>query len=561
MMKKFLTSLSATLLFSGIGFAQEETPLGIIPETAVGVVRFDAPDKIKADLSAFINKVQPGFGGFVEGNFPTILQQMTKNPTLDGLDLERDWYVAFVLNDDNEPQPVLILPTTAIDDAKEAVESEFEIAEDEDWLICATDAAFLEDFDSEDIDAISEIMDDNAAARVAAGHIGLFINGEQLKEDFADELESADEQLDKVIEQIVAQAQQMNNGVNMEAVSMIYQKMGRAGLQAVRDSESIALSLEFTESAFVSDFLLTTGESTETAKFFASQPASDLKLMTSLPEGQLGYFGFNGDPGVMFTAIRELLENLIDDADAKSKMGKAMDAMKKAKFGEMTGAVDMVPDEDVALRYLFISEVSPASMVRSAMESMGSGLEYETAGIKVKQTFEKGAEEIDGQPVDIFKTLQDYPEGLDPTGMQEAIQKKMYGEDGIVQRILMKDDRMYQTLGGDLSALKSLVSNSSTWKNKELLAARAGLHEKANMVVLGDLPNGIVDMILTVASTNALPIPLPTKQLESLEIPASYSGFSMVLEKNTLQTRSTIPVETIKGFIKFGQAMQGMQNQ
>ncbi len=69
MMKKFLTSLSATLLFSGIASAQEETPLDIIPETAVGVVRFDAPDKIKADLSAFINKVQPASADLWKGTF------------------------------------------------------------------------------------------------------------------------------------------------------------------------------------------------------------------------------------------------------------------------------------------------------------------------------------------------------------------------------------------------------------------------------------------------------------------------------------------------------------
>lgn len=561
MMKTVFTSLAAALLLSGMTYAQDKSPLDIIPKTAVGVVRFDAPETIKAELSAFINKVQPGFGGFVEANFATALQQLSQNPTLDGLDLEREWYVAFVLNEDNEPQPVLILPTTAMDDAREAVESVFETAENEDWLICAQDAAFLQDFASKDVRAVSAIMDEQSVARMAAGHIGLFINGEQLTEDFAEELASADEELDNVIEQIVAQAQQMNDGANMDAVRTIYRRMGQAVLQAVRDCQAIALSVEFTDTAFVADFCLTAVDATGTSKFLASQPSSDLKLMMSLPESQLGYFGFHGDPSVILTASRELLENLIENDDAKSKMIEAMDSMKDADFGEMTGAINVLPEEEVALRYFGISEVSPESAVRTAMESLGSDLEYETAGIKVRQTFEKGAEEVDGAPVDIFKTEQTYPEGLDPTGMQEAIQKKMYGNEGIVQRMLMKNGRMYQTLGGDLDTLKSLVSNSSSWKDNVLLTARAGLHEKANTVVLVDLPNTTVQMLRTVASTNALPVPLPAERFESLKLPVSYSGFSMVLDKNTLETRGTIPIDTIKGFIRFGQAMQGMQNQ
>ncbi|MFN9721487.1 MAG: hypothetical protein ACK58L_22540 [Planctomycetota bacterium] len=561
MMKNVLISLSAALLLSGIAYPQDKSPLDMIPETSVGVVRFDAPETIKSDLSAFINQVQPGFGGFVEANFATVLQQLSQNPTLDGLDLERDWYVAFVLNDDNEPQPVLILPTTAMDDARESVESVFETAENDDWLICAQDAAFLQDFASKEVSGISAIMDDSSVARISSGHIGLFINGEQLREDFAEELASADEELENVIEQIVAQAQQLNDGANLEAVSMIYRKMGQAVLQAVRDCEAIALSVEFTDNAFVADFRMTADETTETSKFFASHPASDLRLMTSLPEGQLGYFGFHGDPSVILTASRELLENLIENDDAKSRMIEAMDSMKDADFGEMTGAINVLPEEDVALRYLVISEVSPESAVRAAMESLGTGLEYETAGIKVSQTFEKGAEELDGTPVDIFKTQQTYPEELDPTGMQEAIQKKMYGPDGIVQRILMKNGRMYQTLGGDLETLKSLVSASSSWQNSVLLTARAELHEQANTVILVDMPNTTIQLLRTVASTNALPVPLPAERFESLKLPPSYSGFSMILGRNSLETRGTIPIDTIQGFIKFGQVMQGMQNQ
>ena len=207
-----------------------------------------------------------------------------------------------------------------------------------------------------------------------------------------------------------------------------------------------------------------------------------------------------------------------------------------------------------------ISEVSPSSKLKEAMQLMGSGVEYETAGVKMKQTYEAGAEKLDGESVDIFRTEQTLPEGLDPTGMQKAINEKFYGAEGIVQRILMKDDVMYQSMGGGLDSLKGLLAGKS-WTDEKLIAARTGLHEEANLVFLVDMPNSILQVARAVLDTNALPVPVKADQLDGLEIDPSYAGFSMAAGKGTLESRGTIPVETFKGFVQAAMFLQGLRNQ
>lgn len=559
-MIKNIWHTAAAVAFLSAGVAAQESPLEIIPETASAVIRFQAPDKIKEDLSDFVDKVQPGFGGFIEAQFPTILGEISQNKTLDGLDLTNDWYMVMVLNEDGEPQPVLVLPTTDMEAAKEAVESTFEIAEDEDWLICAMDTALLEDFGNDDLESIESVLTEKSEARLASGHIGVFVNGEQLKEEFAEELESADQHLDELIDNIVQQAQQVNPAANMKAVAGMYKELGKLFLQAVRDSDSITVSLEFTEDAFQTDFLLTAGESTSTAKFFGSQPVSDMKRLTSIPEGMLGYVAAHGDPTVTVDYLRKFTSELITDEEVLAKMTKSLDLMKDARIGTVAGGGNLLPDEEGSLRYLVITEVQPTSVFRNAMKLLGDGLEYETAGIKIKQTYEPDTEKLDGTSVDILRTEQTMPEGLDPTGMQEAIQKKFYGSNGIEQRVLTTSDLMYQTIGGGLDAMKSLTT-SKTWTDETLLKARAGLHEQANALMLVDMPNSLLAASRAVLSTNTLPLPIQASQLDGLEVKPSYSGFSMAVESNTLEARGTIPVDTFKGFTQIGMFVQGMRNQ
>jgi hypothetical protein len=340
----------------------------------------------------------------------------------------------------------------------------------------------------------------------------------------------------------------------------LYRDLGRTLLQAVNDSESYALSIEVTDDSVKIDQLLTVGEETATATFFATQPVSEMSSLKSVPEGLMGYMGIHGNPDSLLTWSKSVVEKVIKNEEQKTLTLNALESLKEAKFGTLAAGGDLLPEEETAMRYFSVSEIAPAQKIRDMMKSMGNGVTYEVAGIEQQLTYEPDAEKIGDQSVDIYRFKQTIPDGLDPTGMQKKINEKLYGPDGMEQRLLLKEEVMLQTMGGGLDAMKQLVE-SADWKDETLLSARARQHEKANVIVLVDLPNSIYKFAKLIIGTGALPIPIQSEQIQGLDLPVSYSGFSLAMEENRLSTSTNISVESFQGFVQMAMFVQQMQQQ
>jgi len=222
----------------------QESGLELIPETVAAVIRIQAPEQIAADLVEFINKVQPGFGGLAEAQLPMAFGQAIKNPQLAGVDQSKDWYVAFFIDDSGEPQGVLVLPVTDSDEAKGAMEKTFEFAEHEDWLICSPEGRFFDEFEElkdGKLNSAASLLDEQLEAIVMKGHVTFALNAVLLRETFADELNTADDRLEELIQTMGEQIQQASPSMDMEYVLDVYRDLGKSLLQAVNDSESYAL--------------------------------------------------------------------------------------------------------------------------------------------------------------------------------------------------------------------------------------------------------------------------------------------------------------------------------
>ena len=72
---------------------QAAGPLDLIPADATAVVRLKSPEATIGKVGNFANAVQPGLGFMVQGQAPG-LGALISNPTLGGVDLKQDWYVA-----------------------------------------------------------------------------------------------------------------------------------------------------------------------------------------------------------------------------------------------------------------------------------------------------------------------------------------------------------------------------------------------------------------------------------------------------------------------------------
>jgi hypothetical protein len=541
----------------------QESGLELIPETAAAVIRIQAPEQITADLVEFINKVQPGFGGLAEAQLPMAFGQAIKNPQLTGVDQSKDWYVALFIDDSGEPKGVLVLPVTDADEAKGAMEETFEFVEHKTWLICSPEGRFFDQFEElkgGKLKSAASLLDDELEAIVMKGHVTFALNAVLLRETFADELNSADDHLEELIQTMGEQIQQTSPSMDIEYVLDLYRDLGRTLLQAVNDSESYALSIEVTDDSVKIDQLLTVGEETATATFFATQPVSEMSSLKSVPEGLMGYMGIHGNPDSLLTWSKSVVEKVIKNEEQKTLTLNALESLKEAEFGTLAAGGDLLPEEETAMRYFSVSEIAPAQKIRDMMKSMGNGVTYEVAGIEQQLTYEPDAEKIGDQSVDIYRFKQTIPDGLDPTGMQKKINEKLYGPDGMEQRLLLKEEVMLQTMGGGLDAMKQLVE-SADWKDETLLSARARQHEKANVIVLVDLPNSIYKFAKLIIGTGALPIPIQSEQIQGLDLPVSYSGFSLAMEENRLSTSTNISVESFQGFVQMAMFVQQMQQQ
>ena len=550
-----------TLLLSTV--RAQESGLELIPETAAAVIRIQAPEQITADLVEFINKVQPGFGGLAEAQLPMAFGQAIKNPQLAGVDQSKDWYVALFIDDAGEPKGVLVLPVTDSDEAKGAMEQTFEFVEHKSWLICSPEGRFFDEFEelkNGKLKSAASLLDDELEAIVMKGHVTFALNAVLLRETFADELNSADNRLEELIQTMGEQIRQASPTMDIEYVLDLYRDLGKACLQAVNDSESYALSIQVTDDALKIDQLLTVGKDSATANFFATQPVSDMSSLKSVPEGLTGYIGVHGNPESLLTWSKSVVEKIIKNEEQKTLTIKALESLEEAKFGTLAAGGDLLPEEKTAMRYFSVTEIAPAQKIRDMMKSMGNGVTYEVAGIEQQLTYEPNAEKIGDHSVDIYRFKQTIPDGLDPTGMQKKINEKLYGPDGMEQRLLLKDDVMLQTMGGGLDAMKKLME-STEWQEETLLKARARQHEKGNLIVLVDLPNSIYKFAKLIIGTGALPIPIQSEQIEGLELPASYSGFSLAMQKNRLSMTTNISVESFQGFVRMAMFVQQMRQQ
>ncbi len=552
--------LSALTALPAMG--QEPSAYDLIPADASFVVRLQAPDQTVKDLANFVDKVQPGFGPFVESQAMAI-GRVIQNATLAGVDRSKDWYLVGFANAEAAPEIVFLIPAEDVGALKDGVGDDFEFAEKSGLVAYSTEGDLIDQmkdcFDGKS-KPISGRIDEPSRKEMAEGHLAAFINAASLKTTYAAELDDADEKLNEAIDALSRQVESTNPGVDMAYAMDMYRSMGACLLQAIRDSETAVLSIQATDSALQIDELLTVTSGSETDVFLKSQPLSEMPRLSTVPEGLSAYFGGSANPEPIMKWAGQLMDKVITDEEIRKKFEKSFATMREVQFGAVVGGFGMDLEQDAALQYFGLADVKPAAKLRSAMMEYQTETEYEIAGIKQKQSYKPDAEKIDDLSIDLYRLEQTMPPSLDPTGMQKAMNERLYGPDGMVQRMAFKGDLLMQTMGGGTEAIRKLAS-SSQWTSETLKAARARQHKEANFLLLGDLPNMLLDFGRIMLGAGALPVPIQAEQLDGLQLAPSYSGFSMAVAPQRLSVRTSLSVETFQGFAQIVAFIQGMRNQ
>lgn len=563
----FTASLLAIATLVSANQALAEGGLDLIPADAAIVVRLKSPEATIAKVGNFANQIQPGLGFFVQGQAPA-LGVAISNPTLGGVDLKNDWYVAAFPKKNAEPDVVFVVPATDSDAMQEAVGAGFTYAVKGSWVAYSMNPAATEKAQAV-IDGDSKALDlgRRAGNVFRANDISIFVNIANLTGSYKEELDRAEEELERGLEQIEEGQQGLPPGMNAKAIRDVVRTLGKGVLQAVRDADAAAAGIEFGEDALTIDELLLVKSGSDSSKFLAANPADDMRLLGKLPQNELGYMAIHMNMGALTKWGLSMAAAIFDgNEDVKSQLESVTATLADVEFGTIASGFGLNSEADAGiLKSITVTEAKPASKIRDLMREMSKLGGLSTPGVTQEVTVEKDAETYGDLKGDIIKVKQEFSPEADPLGVSQQMMDLFYGKEGATQRVVTTDDMVIQTAGGGKAtmqeALKSLKGNGTEGSLKE---GRRHALPKSNLIAMIDLPNLVVKGAVAVAKTGMLPIPLPAEQIAEIKIPASYLVISVGTEVDGLRARTALPVKMFKGFMeiqKFAQQMQQQQFQ
>ena len=552
---------SCSLLFVAVARAAE--PSDAVPDSASVVLRVKAPQTTLGNLGDFADAVQPGTGAVVKGNV-AMLGLAISNPTLAGVDVEKDWWAIVFAESRQPPALVFVVPVSNASAMKDALPPGFQFhAADKLAIYSDNEAAFgkVRDRLSGKGTGLWSKIDASSKKLFDGSDLSVLIHLQQLTKAFENELQQAEPQLNSFLDQLSGAVPDAQRAQMIPMLDM-YRVLGKSAVQGVRDSLSLTLGASFSKDAIRFEDRLQVGEGTATAKFFAAQPTSELSLMSRLPANKSVYFGFKADMAGMIdwsmNMTKVWTENSSDEQ--KAQLEAATKEMKGLKWNEMAGYFGLDSESGGAIRAATVSEITPTTRLREISHTMLKVMsEIKVPGLTQTMQLEPAAEKIGGVEVDRITTLQEFDPAIDTLGIQKKIRDLLFGESGIQQLVMYQPTRSLQTIGGGKSDMEDLLKSltSTATNDAARTAARKRHVEKANLVVLVDVARLMVNGIKLAASQGLIPVDAAT--LDGLKMEPSFIGGAVACEPTAARAQLEIPVAQAQGIAKIVHLMIGLR--
>lgn len=564
MPKTFATVTAFAIALATLPLNAADSPAKAIPGDAAVVVRFGAPNKTLDKVAALANQFNPQ-AGFAVAFAKASLGQLISNPQQTGVDKTKDWWVAVYPKAEGEPTLIFAVPATDIAAMKGALAKNLNTAEHDNWLLYSTN--------DDAIDSVKDTLGDEksslggkiqkgASTTLDGGDLAVYVNLAQLKVTYKTQIEDAREEIEQGLDQLENFAVPVE-GVNLGAVFKFYARLARGLFQGAEDSTAFAANLGISNEAITIEEVLMVGDSTETAKFFASQPTDALGDIGKLPNDQVAYAGFHGDMAGMARMGMELYANMIQDADAKAKLEAVSKDIDKIKYGAYVGSLAMGDAETGAFHGTIMAELKSDADIKAISRKMYKSMtDFSVPGVKQETTIEEDAEKYGDETADIITVTQEVDEQFDPFGIQSKMMQVIYGPDGMKTRVVYRDGATVSTVGGGRKRMEEALAAADRKANPATpqAALRAKLLPKANAVILFDLATTIKDIVKIVAESGVLPaeVPLDGEALDDIKFDKSYIGFSVGTEKNGVRAKTIVPVSQMKNIFDIGMAFRRM---
>lgn len=542
------------LLLSASTLPAVEHPSELFSPDVSVVVRLKNSKATAEKVAAFADAIQPGFGMQVKAGAQALGQGIS-NPTLAGVDQEKDWWMGLYTSAEGEPTIVYVIPATDADAMKKAVEAagEFTFITHETWGIYTSDAwtadnvkACIDGKTKPLVDSVNEQLRDT----FDKGDLSLFINVAQLAKTYDENIQEAKDALEQQADNVPPAAQ---------SIIEMYLSLVKPLFQAVDDSSGAVVALTVDKDGISLDTLATFDESSSTAKSF-SAAKSEISLLNRLPQGGQAYVAMSRMPVElqqwsvkMMEASAELFDQ---DQDSLDRVKDAMRRMQKLKFGAMAGmfAID-VEGKDPGIRGASVTEMEQPNQMRLlTKELMSAQSELNFAGVVTRYDYRDDAETYGRYKADTLKVEQEFEEN--PLFDMGEIYKAIFGGDGMMSRLIYTDKQVIQTMGGGKDAMKTLLQrlnqSEPPTRGAAFQATRAALSKEADLLVMVDLPGVISRFVKLMLNSGALPdLPVNTDAFSAPE-KESYFGLSVAGQERGVRVKVYLPAEQTKQSYLFG---------
>lgn len=568
-MRRLFALCVALLWCAGPVFGQAKGPLEAVGTDAAAVLRLKNPKATIDKIADLVDAAKEGFGGQVRTQAGAV-GLLISNPTLAGVDMEQDWYVAVYVPEGadkatDDPEVVFLIPATDLKAMKEGLDPELKFAEHGKYGVYTLGDKAAKAVQSRlkgTGKSIATLADNGAKTLFDKGDLSLFLNVPLLRNVYADEVEQFFQQGRQALANI-PDAPGGPQGIDPKLIGEVGGVILKSLEDAKGDLTGCTMALNIAKTGLLFEDLLGFNPGSGADRFLSRHKPSAFDTLAKFPEERLGYAGVSVDfPELATLGARMMQGNNRMTAAAK----EAMDSLSKVKSGPTMGSFAMGSMTEGILRITSLMELADVAALKTATRKMQQafpdGIEIGN-GLKQKYDLSVDGETIGGEKADVLKMEMD----IDPNDPQGAMVAQvmgiMYGAEGLVTRSVFQKDRMLTTTGGGAEAMEALLTSLKGTPNTASPAAktRADLGTQANVLGLMDLPGTVAKALRIVGESDIgkMFLPLDEDTLESLVLPASYSGLSLVAEPAGLRTRTSMPVEQIRGVLTLVEVFQKLQ--
>ena len=571
MLRRLLLSSFAVLSLGVLSSARAAAPLDWVSADAEVVIRLGNP-QATIDKAAEMAATVRGSLGDQMRTYGDGLGLLISNPTMAGVDRSRDWHVAVFAHEEEDPDVVFIIPATDTDALTAALPDDMPSFVREDWVFYCEQEEALKRLQQNQATftaaaaarpGIQSVMGQESQQIFADSDMSLFVNMKQVGEIYSERLASGQTQAEERIKRSMSLLA-LVPGVDPDA--LVGGGSDAIG-QSIQDCTSITAGLAVSNDGVNVESYAEFAEGSPTAGAVGGMSKAAMGSLTNLPPDSLLYVGVAGDLARGFDwGLSTSLSAVESDEERQQQIDELKASLEDVEFDSMVGALGVGDAETGYVRFVGITNASPAGDVRAAKQQLSELLEAEDPRQGLTQTaeYEAGAESYGDREADVLTVTQKIDPEINPFYAQimDQFQQTLYGPDGQQVRLLFEEDRYLQSTGGGQEAMEGAVAQFTSESGNGLDSDLAHLIAEPSIVLLLDLQR-IVNLALREASKSPLfqDLPIDLSMFGGGSPESSYVGVALASDRNALRGKTQVPPVQLVRMIQYGVLLRMLQQQ